>query len=93
MAELSIGSPIPLGIIDAQGVHQTTQNEQPEAMEDQLALLRKQVEELRGQLAKIGEKTIASAQAHPFIAAAAVSVGLWAVLALTARTVKRRVYS
>jgi len=92
MAELSIGSPIPLGIIDAQGVHETTPSDEPDALEEQLASLRQQVEDLRGQLAKIGEKTLASVQAHPFMAAAAMSIGLWTLLALTARGVNRHVH-
>jgi len=90
MPEPLIGKPLPLGVVDAKGVHEIAPTPEPDAIEDQLASLRQQVEELREKLASIGKKTVAAVEAHPFIAAAAVSVGLWALLAVTARGVGRR---
>ena len=90
MTEPSIGTPIPLGIVDAKGVHEINAAGAPDTINDQLTSLRKQVDDLRHQLATISRKTVASVEAHPLIAVAAVSIAMWALLGLTARPLVRR---
>jgi hypothetical protein len=90
MPERKIGEPIPLGIVTKKDVIDLGLRGAPDqAIADEISDLRNQIAKLRTALANAGKTTVRSIEAHPLMAAAVVSLGLWALIGLGSRRVFR----
>lgn len=92
---LKLGEPIPLGIVTTDtavlGEKQTTEptpaadGNERESVADQIVALKQEIEALKTRIADAGRSTVQPVEAHPFIAATIISLGIWGLMALAYR--------
>ena len=81
-----IGRPIPLGIIHPEDFDKLSITDPTSGAGDSdLESIRSQIADLRGSVKDLAKTTARTIEAHPLIAATAISLGLWALVGLTAR--------
>lgn len=85
-----IGRPIPLGVIHPADFDKLNINDPTSQGNDSdLESIRSQIADLRRSVSDLAKVTSRTIEAHPLIAATAISLGLWALVGLTARLAYR----